>query len=235
MQKVTNDQLSRLARCQPRRGQGNRPQGHQRGSTARIAARKARDLARNRKGLLGGGGLPGKLIDCSSNNPEECEVFVVEGDSAGGSARNGRDPNTQAILPIRGKILNVEKARIDRVLQNNEVQALISALGTGVHEEFDIEKLRYHKIVLMADADVDGQHIRTLLLTLLFRFMRPLIEEGHVYLAQPPLYKVKWSREDVRVRVQRPREGRRHRGGRRRWAQASRRTKAFSATRALVR
>ena len=162
-------------------------------ATARIAARKARDLARNRKGLLGGGGLPGKLIDCSSTNPEECEVFVVEGDSAGGAAEAARDPNTQAILPIRGKILNVEKARIDRVLQNTEVQALISALGTGVHEEFDIEKLRYHKIVLMADADVDGQHIRTLLLTLLFRFMRPLIEKGHVYLAQPPLYKIKWS------------------------------------------
>ena len=153
--------------------------------------------ARNRKGLLGGGGLPGKLIDCSSNNPEECELFVVEGDSAGGSARNGRNPQTQAILPIRGKILNVEKARIDRVLQNNEVQAMISALGTGVHEEFDLDKLRYHKIVLMADADVDGQHIRTLLLTLLFRFMRPLIEEGYVYLAQPPLFKIKWSREDA--------------------------------------
>ncbi|MFL6070158.1 MAG: toprim domain-containing protein, partial [Actinomycetes bacterium] len=131
------------------------------------------------------------------SDPEECEIFVVEGDSAGGSARNGRNPQTQAILPIRGKILNVEKARIDRVLQNNEVQALISALGTGVHEEFDLARLRYHKIVLMADADVDGQHIRTLLLTLLFRFMRPLIEEGYVYLAQPPLFKIKWSREEA--------------------------------------
>jgi len=165
-------------------------------ATARIASRKARDLARNRKGLMGGAGLPGKLIECSSNNPDECEVFIVEGDSAGGSARSGRDPRTQAILPIRGKILNVEKARIDRVLQNNEVQALISAFGTGVHDEFNIDRLRYNKVVLMADADIDGQHIRTLLLTLLFRFMKPLVEQGHVYLAQPPLYKIKWSREE---------------------------------------
>jgi len=163
---------------------------------ARLAARKARDLARNRKGLLGGTGLPGKLVDCSSREPEECELFVVEGDSAGGSARRARDPRTQAILPIRGKILNVEKARIDRVLQNAEVQALISALGTGVQDEFDLERLRYHKLVLMADADVDGQHIRTLLLTLLFRYMRPLVEHGYVYLGQPPLYKIKWVREE---------------------------------------
>jgi DNA gyrase subunit B len=192
VQKAVNEQLGIWFEKNPAEGRDVIRKGIA-AATARIAARKARDLARNRKGLLGGGGLPGKLADCQSRNPDECEVFIVEGNSAGGSAKGGRDPRTQAILPIRGKILNVEKARIDRVLQNTEVQSIISALGTGIHEEFDSDKLRYGKVILMADADVDGQHISTLLLTLLFRFMRPLVEQGHVYLAQPPLYKIKWS------------------------------------------
>jgi DNA gyrase subunit B len=192
VQTTCNDKLGEWFEKNPTEGKEIVRKGIQ-AASARVAARKARDLARNRKGLLGGGGLPGKLIDCQSSHPEECEVFIVEGDSAGGSARQGRDPRTQAILPIRGKILNVERARIDRVLQNTEVQAVISALGTGVHDEFDIDKLRYHKIVVMADADVDGQHIRTLLLTLLFRYMKPLVEAGHIYLAQPPLYRLKWT------------------------------------------
>ena len=192
VQKVVNDQLGQWFEKNPSEGRDIVRKSIA-AASARVAARRARELARSRKGLLGGGGLPGKLSDCQSTNPEECEIFIVEGDSAGGSARGGRDPRVQAILPIRGKILNVEKARIDRVLANTEVQAIISALGTGIQEDFSIEKLRYHKIVMMADADVDGHHIQTLLLTLLFRFMKPLIEGGFVYLARPPLYKLKWN------------------------------------------
>ncbi|WP_243395288.1 DNA topoisomerase (ATP-hydrolyzing) subunit B [Nocardioides currus] len=192
-QRVVNDQLGAWFEQNPAEGK-DIVRKSQAAASARIAARKARDLARGRKGLLGGGGLPGKLSDCQSTNPAECEVFIVEGDSAGGSARQGRDPRVQAILPIRGKILNVEKARIDKVLANQEVQSIISALGTGIHEEFNSDKLRYHKIVLMADADVDGHHINTLLLTLLFRFMKPLIEHGYVYMAQPPLYRLRWNK-----------------------------------------
>ncbi|GAB1688376.1 DNA topoisomerase (ATP-hydrolyzing) subunit B [Krasilnikovia sp. M28-CT-15] len=193
VQKVANDQLADWFERNPAEAKMIVTKASQ-AARARIAAQQARKLAR-RKSLLESGSMPGKLADCQSTDPRLTELFIVEGDSAGGSAKSGRDSITQAILPIRGKILNVEKARIDRVLKNNEVQALITALGTGIHDEFDIAKLRYHKIVLMADADVDGQHIQTLLLTLLFRFMRPLVEVGHVYLAAPPLYKLKWNKK----------------------------------------
>ncbi|MGN6414686.1 DNA topoisomerase (ATP-hydrolyzing) subunit B [Flexivirga sp.] len=194
VQGAVRDEFDHWLQQHPREGQAIVRKAIQ-SAAARMAARKAREATR-RKGLLDTAAMPGKLKDCQSNDPTISEVFIVEGDSAGGSAVQGRNPFNQAILPIRGKILNVEKARIDKVLANNEVQSLISAFGTGIGEEFDIEKARYHKIVLMADADVDGMHIRTLLLTLLFRFMRPLIEAGYVYLAQPPLYRIKWSNHE---------------------------------------
>jgi len=194
VQKVVNEQLGDWLERNPTQAKDIIRKAIQ-AATARQAARKAREATR-RKGLLESGGMPGKLRDCSSRDPVVSEIYIVEGDSAGGSAVRGRNPETQAILPLRGKILNVERARLDRALANTEVQALITAFGTGIGEEFDVTKIRYHKCVLMADADVDGQHIRTLILTLLFRYMRPLIEHGFVYLAQPPLYRIKWSNAD---------------------------------------
>jgi len=194
VQKVTGDHLGDWFERNPSQGKDVVRKCLQ-ASHARIAARKAREQTR-RKGLLESGGMPGKLKDCQSKDAAKSEIFLVEGDSAGGSAVSGRNPETQAILPLRGKILNVEKARLDRALGNNEIQGMITAFGAGIGEDFNVDKVRYHKIVLMADADVDGQHITTLLLTLLFRYMRPLIEHGYVYLAQPPLYRIKWSNSD---------------------------------------
>jgi len=191
VQRVVNEQLADWLDSHPNEAKDVIRKAIQ-ASQARIAARKAREATR-RKGLLESNSMPGKLKDCQSNNPAECEIFIVEGDSAGGSAVRGRNPTTQAILPLRGKILNVERARLDRALGNAEVQALITAFGTGIGEDFDLSKLRYHKIVLMADADVDGRHICTLLLTLLYRYMPELILKGHVFMAQPPLFRIKWS------------------------------------------
>jgi DNA gyrase subunit B len=190
VQRICNEQISHWFEANPAEAKTIITKASS-AARARRAAQDARKLAR--KSLLSVSGLPGKLADCRSTDPRNSEVYIVEGDSAGGSAKSGRDSMYQAILPIRGKIINVEKARIDRVLKNTEVQSMITAFGTGIHDEFDITKLRYHKIVLMADADVDGQHISTLLLTLLFRFMRPLVEGQYVYLAKPPLYKIKWG------------------------------------------
>ena len=233
VQRVVRDELGHWMESNPAQAKDVVRKGLQ-ASQARLAARKAREATR-RKGLLESSGMPGKLKDCQSKDPTISEVFIVEGDSAGGSATQGRNPHTQAILPLRGKILNVEKARLDRALGNNEVQAMITAFGTGIGEEFDLDKLRYHKIVLMADADVDGQHITTLLLTLIFRYMKPLIEHGYVYLATPPLYRIKWSNAPHRVRLHREGDATDcwKPGGRR--ANVCPRTWRFSATRVWAR
>jgi DNA gyrase subunit B len=193
VEKATNDKLADWLELHPSEGRSIVQKALQ-ASRARVAARQARDLTR-RKSLLESSAMPGKLADCSSKDPRECELFIVEGDSAGGSAKQARDPRTQAILPIRGKILNVERARVDRMLKNEEIQALIQAIGAGLGDEFDLEKIRYHKIVLLADADVDGSHIRTLLLTFFYRQIAELVKNGFVYIAQPPLFRADLGKE----------------------------------------
>ncbi|MGH3306395.1 MAG: DNA gyrase/topoisomerase IV subunit B [Nocardioides sp.] len=194
VQRIMNDQLGAWLEQNPAEGR-DIVRKAQAAASARIAARKARDLARSRKGLLGGGGLPGKLSDCQSTNPAECEVFIVEGDSAGGSARQGRDPRIQAILPIRGKILNVQKANLQQVLDNAECAAIVQVLGAGSGRTFDLSSLRYGRVLIMADADVDGAHIRTLLLTFFFRQLPDMLKNGYIYIAQPPLYRVDIGKE----------------------------------------
>ena len=198
VERATNEKLADWLEENPREG-GQIVAKAVQASRARIAARQARDLTR-RKSALDGAGLPGKLVDCSSRESRECELFIVEGNSAGGSAKDARDPRVQAILPIRGKILNVEKARSDKILKNTEIQALIAAIGAGVEADFDVSKIRYDKIILLADADVDGSHIRTLLLTFFFRQMTELVNNGHVYVAQPPLYSTLVGKEKVYLR-----------------------------------
>ena len=198
VERATNEKLADWLEENPKEG-GQMVAKAVLASRARMAAHQARDLTR-RKSALDGAGLPGKLVDCSSNEPRECELFIVEGNSAGGSAKDARDPRIQAILPIRGKILNVEKARSDKILKNTEIQALISAIGAGVEADFDVTKIRYDKIILLADADVDGSHIRTLLLTFFFRQMTELVNNGHVYVGQPPLYSTLVGKEKVYLR-----------------------------------